>query len=500
MLRILAPLLISGALGWVVLRLFFRPFGMGLRIAFYSTFGIPIGASLFGMTAFLVFLFDRPGPDAILIAFAIPAALAVAGGFLQSSGKLWNPVPLKVTFTDRSDILTILSIGLLLACIASGVLLAIYFYDFPHGMWDAHAMWNARARTMFRTPDHWRDVFLPEHPHPDYPLSLPLLVFTGWTVLGRETQVVPLAIAAVFLFVAAGIVGLGVAIWKSPAWGLVAAALMLCSIGYVALAGSQYADVPLSTLYVTSIILCSLAYRGGNVSQPVLSLAGVVAAFCGWMKNEGNSMIFGLAFGIALGCVALRAKPVWFRQVGCFLAGAAPIWAALQYQRSLAPSNDLMQAITTGGLQPKLLDTNRWMMIAKEYGSALLNAPGTIVPLAVLIIFVWLIAGIHVERDLRVPLIAGWCATAVICGSYFGAYLITPHSLTWHLNTSANRLALQLMPTFVFLALTLVRAEFLQPEIPRSVSAVPVSVPETPIHDVPVISPVAVKRRSKRGR
>ena len=188
MLRILAPLLISGALGWVVLRLFFRPIGVGLRTAFYSTFGIPIGAGLFGMTAFLVFLVERPGQESILIAFAIPAALAVAAGLLQSSGKLWNPVSLKVTSSDRSDILTILAIALLLTCIASVVLLALYFYNFPHGMWDAHAMWNARARVMFRAPDHWRDVFLPDHPHPDYPLSLSILVFTGWAELGRETQ------------------------------------------------------------------------------------------------------------------------------------------------------------------------------------------------------------------------------------------------------------------------------------------------------------------------
>jgi hypothetical protein len=461
-LRILSPILISGLLGWLVIRLFFRPVGVWQRTAFYLALGIPIGSGLFAMCSFLTFLAAKPGTASILAAFCIPAALAAFAGWLQATGRIFRPVPLGSVAIGPSTVVTMLCILCLVTCLAAALLLLGYFLGYPHGMWDAHAMWNARARVMFRAPEFWRDVFLPDHFHPDYPLSLSILVFTGWTALGRETQTVPFALAVVFLFVAAAIVAVGITIWKNLAWGLVAGSLILCSIGYVSLAGAQYADVPLSAFFAVCLVLFTLAYRDRKVHVPVLTLTGAVAAWCGWIKNEGTPIVFGLTLGLLLACILFRRAREWFREAGWFWLGATPVVAMLQYYRSLAPANDIVQGLASGTVQQKLLDAHRWATIVKRYGEAWWNAPGTIVPLILILVFALVAAGIRVEPNLRLPLITGFCALGVVAATHVGAYLVTPNALAWHLDTSVNRLALQLMPSMVFLSMALVRRDFLE--------------------------------------
>jgi hypothetical protein len=467
MFRLLTPLLISGSLGWLVLRLFFRPLGVWLRIPFYLAFGVPIGAGLFGISSLVTFLVWRAGPAPIAAAFLVPAALAAGAALLQSWGKLFQPMPLSYGSADpggsadRGGIPALLAIVLLVTCFAATLLLADSYVTLPHGMWDANAIWNARARVMFRAPGHWRDVLLPAHPHPDYPLTLSMLVYAGWAMLGSEARSVPFSLGVAFLYAGAAVVGVGLAIWKSIGWGLAAASLILCSIGYVSLAGWQYADTPLSVLIVASVVLFTLAYRNEKVSQPVLALAGGAAALCGWIKNEGTPILFGFIFGLTLGCILLRRTEGWLRQVGSFCAGAVLPVAIMQYYRSLTPPNDIVHSALAGGTWQKLADLHRWLTIAKSDGAAWWSAPGTILPLAIFLLFVWIVAGIRVEANLRLPLIAGLGALLSVAAGHFAAYLVSPHPLAWHLNSSVDRVALQLMPTLVFLSFGLVRSDFL---------------------------------------
>jgi len=70
---------------------------------------------------------------------------------------------------------------------------------FPHAGWDAWAIWNIRARFLFRTePGQWTDAFADQlsYSHPDYPLLLPLSVSRAWTFIGEETVLVPILIGA----------------------------------------------------------------------------------------------------------------------------------------------------------------------------------------------------------------------------------------------------------------------------------------------------------------
>jgi hypothetical protein len=121
-----------------------------------------------------------------------------------------------------------------------------------------------------------------------------------------------------------------------------------------------------------------------------------------------------------------------------------------------------VQGLANDTVQQKLLDAHRWATIVKRYGEAWWNAPGTIVPLILILAFALVAAGIRVEPNLRLPLITGFCALGVVAATHIGAYVVTPNALAWHLDTSVNRLALQLMPSIVFLSMALVRREFLE--------------------------------------
>jgi hypothetical protein len=46
----------------------------------------------------------------------------------------------------------------------------------------------------------------------------------------------------------------------------------------------------------------------------------------------------------------------------------------------------------------------------------------------------------------------------LVCAGYVSIYVITPLDLTWHLNTSLNRLYMHLWPSFIFLTLGICRS------------------------------------------
>ncbi|HEY3038658.1 MAG TPA: hypothetical protein VGJ66_07965, partial [Pyrinomonadaceae bacterium] len=61
---------------------------------------------------------------------------------------------------------------MLVLAVADLVILAI---KKPHGEWDAWAIWNMRARFIFRAGPFWRDAFsyVIDRSRPDYPILIP---------------------------------------------------------------------------------------------------------------------------------------------------------------------------------------------------------------------------------------------------------------------------------------------------------------------------------------
>ena len=69
--------------------------------------------------------------------------------------------------------------------------------------YDAQAIWNLRARFMYRSGNAWEAAFSPlinRNFHMDYPLLVPLSVLGGWTTLGGEVLRVPSMLSMLFLY------------------------------------------------------------------------------------------------------------------------------------------------------------------------------------------------------------------------------------------------------------------------------------------------------------
>jgi hypothetical protein len=338
----------------------------------------------------------------------------------------------------------------LLAC-ALGLLLCLDLAVFirvsvlmPGGGWDAWAIWNLRAHFLYRAGGvAWRDGFTEAlaWSHPDYPLLLPAFVAQGWRLLGCENVGVPITLAGFFTFGCAGLMTTSMAILRGARQGLLAG-LALAATPFLYVQGAmQCADVPVAFFRLATLTALALADRFN--SRGLAVLAGVAAALGGWAKNEGL-----LWFGAIL--LALMIVTRW-QLIRAFMAGALPILAPiLFFKTSVASSSDIFGAAGRAGMMTRVLDPARYILIVRE---AFLHAWnfGPLLVSAFAILAVYLaVAGLQRDNRDRAILRAGALALVFTAAGYFTIYLVRPLDLAWLLETSSDRLLLQLWPSIVF--------------------------------------------------
>jgi hypothetical protein len=132
----------------------------------------------------------------------------------------------------------------------------------------------------------------------------------------------------------------------------------------------------------------------------------------------------------------------------------------------LAISNDIISA---QGLRPtlhNLLAVSRYHFVLEQLWSAFFSfgAWSAMLPMPLILFFYFLLLGASVE-DLRLDTaIVSLLVLALMLAGYFLIYIITPHDLAWHVESSLSRLLLQLWPLFVLAYFMIVRS----PEMVRS--------------------------------
>jgi len=342
-----------------------------------------------------------------------------------------------------------------LACATSGslalVALASRLIQNPHGGWDAWAIWNLRARFLFRSGPFWTDSFSPDlfWSSPDYPLGLPGYVALIWKYVDNDTVIVPMLVAAMF-FVATG--------------GLLYASLrrfngqIAATFGLIALAGtsffishsaSQYADVPLGFFVLATVVLMA-SYDNNPIKRPGwLFLAGIAGSLAAWTKNEGVLFLIALVLARVVLAALARDKRHLKRECVGLLSGAAPtLVVLLVFKIFFAPSNGFLTAQGWGDIWQKLTDWSRYQEIATAFFKEMsMYGDGMII----LVIVVAIIAGINWRGFKETRWLSGMIVVTITLMSYFFIYVITPSRLSWHLGTSLSRVLLQLWPTTLFL-------------------------------------------------
>ncbi len=339
----------------------------------------------------------------------------------------------------------------------------------PHGDgWDAFAIWNLRARFLFRAGTHWRDGFGPllSWSHPDYPLLLPGAIANFWIYLGHDDPAVPAIIGFLFTFCTVGILFSALSILRGRTAAMLGALALVTTPFFIEQGTSQYADVPLAFFVLATIaLLCLHDYDSVNpFYSPLLhALAGLAAGFAAWTKNEGLLFLCAILaayFLILVSSKILRDASPQPRQerphdswisFATLLAAVAPAFLLIAwFKLSIAPPGDLFSDPAT--TLHKLLDPARYWAVLKWYVKGFIRfghwlpIPGTLVLLG----FYW-VASSREGEEPALGFRSSILALILTLAGYFAVYLITPYDIYWHLRFSLTRLFLQLWPSTIFL-------------------------------------------------
>ena len=309
-----------------------------------------------------------------------------------------------------------------------------WFKAKKYGEWDADYIWNLHAKYL-ASPQYWRNLFQnTKYAHPDYPLLLPSAIGFLWRMFPQSGQLAPFGVAFLFLL------GTPLLLFSRLSrlhFTVAAICLLLLTSNafFLALATDQYADVPLAFFLLASWVSLE---NVRTTSQPrmQLLLAGAMMGAMVSTKNEGLMLaLLLLLWHLPL----LRAQRCRLWLLPTLLA---PLAITLGIKWAFAPPNDLVD-----GLQPgwwHLL--HRWARYQEIWRVFWLRTQQDFA-LAAAVIAGAAVAGLGGRRPLLRSL--GFPVLAMLC--YAMVYLLTSHDLTWHLETSINRLMMHLLPLTIYL-------------------------------------------------
>lgn len=347
-------------------------------------------------------------------------------------------------------------------CISLALAVAVFVLRslaYPHGVGDAFAVWNLRARFFFRGGERWTDAFSTHTAHPHYPLLVSLSIARCWKYAGSEALIVPALIAMLFTFATVGLTFSALAAIRGRNQAVIGALVLLCTPFLILQGTWQYADVPVGLYFLATMVLLCFHDRSPDGSPGLLVSAGLTAGLATWTKNEG--LLFLVSLCVARLAVVVRTGvewKTWLREMLLFAAGLMPVLIITAYLKMrLAPGGVWLSA----GLQSALAgvgDMSRWYVIIRAFVRKAISFGLWRVSLSLFLLVYLGLLGVRIpDRDKR-GVAASFITLGLMLVGYFLAYLTTPLGIEGHLRTSVNRLFLQLWPSYVFVFFLLVRA------------------------------------------
>jgi hypothetical protein len=374
--------------------------------------------------------------------------------FGEDSGGPSAPPVRNAAGRDRITRGLIISFYIALGCAIACMMLALA--NKPLGLGDSYAIWNLRARFLFRDPGQWVKGFsdLASWSHPDYPLLIPSSIARLWTYVGEETGSVPQAIALFFTLGTVALLTASLSVLRSVHQGLLAALFLLAAPFFTRLGSCQYADVPLGFFILATVVLLSLKNVARNNGYGLTYLSGIMAGFAAWTNNEG--ILFVLAVFVAASFTFSMKKSYgpWARESSFFLAGCLPVVGLLVYFKlDCGPPNDLFRSLDAGTLVAHAGGLQRSMVIGKTFGTKILCWGDG---LTAILLGYGILAGIKPDWRCSGAARIGLMVLFLMVAGYFAIYSLTPLDLNRHLATSLERLLAQLWPVFLFTAFSIV--------------------------------------------
>lgn len=480
-MKVALPAVLCLAYGFALVRLCLpRRMPLAGRLLLEVSLSVGCGLGIFSV----IFFIERVvGVNKLTLAdIGILAALLAGLSiklFRQAKGE---QSPLKPWTEERQEpvrlrIVAIAGFAIVLCAAVYSAVARVLAY--PHGGWDAFAIWNLRARFLLSGGCCWRNAFsaLIPRSHPDYPLLLPAATAHFWAFLGYDNPGVPAVIGVVFTFATAGM--LFAALWmiRGITNALLGTTALLATPFFVEQGTTQCANVPLGLFFLSGLVLLCLHDEMPGRSLGLPALAGIVTGFAAWTKNEGLLLSCVVIAARLLTCVRLRSLPRSDVQsitrkdwtaTGALLVGMAPaVLLMVCFKRFFAGPGEYFS--DSGAMLHKLLMPARYLTVLRWYGKDFFRfGHWTVVPGTLLLLVICLMA----QKNDATPRQSGFrtsvLALTLMAVGYFVIYLITPHDLEWHLRFSLDRLFLQLWPSIIFLV-------FVRSSIPAKLPAVGLS-------------------------
>ena len=340
------------------------------------------------------------------------------------------------------------------ACVALATALTRFIFlslAAPHGEVDALTIWNLRARFLARGGAQWLDSFtslLATHV-PDYPLLLPASIARWWTYLGDDPTLVPALVAMLFTFATIGLASSSLGLFRSKGQGLLAGVVLLGTPFLIKHGASQYGDVPLGFFMLATLVAFSLHEKAAGHRDGLPALAGMLAGFAAWTKNEGLLFVLVVAVARLLVVVPASGWKSYGSEMRAFAKGLLPVLLIVLFFKShIAPGlSPIFAEQGTATTLERLTDSARYI----ETGQAFLRKatrfghPGFVVLLGYL-----LLVGRRAGGTNHPGIRSAALAWGLMLAGYFMVFIVTPHGLRYQIDTSLDRLWIQLWPSAVF--------------------------------------------------
>jgi hypothetical protein len=427
-----------GLFGVAIASVILRRSGMmgagALRIA--AGYGPGLGLGIVSLSFFLSrFAGAAPGLVPILVGSAavLTTLIAATSRNPESTSRRTSVVPSRFSWV----VLAILLVLEVAACLH-------WAATRPLGSYDARAIWNVRALFMYRAEGNVGKVFSSmEHGQPDYPLLVPGTVAGGYTILGRETPVVPQGMGLIWAF-GLSLLVLGASLRRSEpdagGWTLL---LLFSTPVFWAIAFTQCADIPVAYLFLGSALgLASLLKPRGATTPPVMT--GFFLGCLMFTKNEG--VVYALVLAAVFTLVG-GVRAITRRQIGELVVGAAwPLVTFFLFKFFWAPTNSVAPFLE-GGLA-RALQPTRWQTVAGAMVDRILPGGDSVGwSLFWIVVILSLLMPVTV-REIRLrPAVRFLTMTsAAALGFCVFVYLATPNELDWHMATSLDRVLFQIAP------------------------------------------------------
>lgn len=345
-------------------------------------------------------------------------------------------------------LIVIFSVVFFISCITY-IVMAL---DNPHGGWDAWAIWNLKARFIFRGGENWRDVFTIIWSHPDYPLLIPLSVSRIWKNIGNDTIMIPIIISFLFTFATVILLFSALSNFRNRTQGCLAAIILMTTPFFIEHGTAQYADVPLAYFFILTFVMITLYDLSPSADKSkILFFAGLSAGLAAWTKNEG--MLFIMAILLARSMLVMYRQGLrhLMNQTAFFLSGLLPAMAVIGYFKIgiIPASNDLLGSLDLT-LFKKIIDFSRHYTIAATFYDTSMTFASGVMRIPHLLIGYAILLGIRKNNPYSLSSMTIIFAIVIMLIGYYFIYVITPYNINWHLGSSLNRLFLQLWPSFIF--------------------------------------------------